>query len=180
MSTDTPNEVSQLVATLQEIEQALTKANGTDLVSDQTKEALRTGILNLRKLETADTALFKCVNKRFITRQEGKQLVGDFNTWSSDIFQAGPLIKMTPLYLEASDVGRLVDRALGQTTDRTDDPEGYIELLFGKKDNHLTILFAAVDKDGNRLLGDPKSDEAAQDLLDYAGPCPLPPCPEDL
>lgn len=180
MSTNNANEVSHLIATLQTIEQALADPTSLRPVSAQIIAELNTGITHLQKLEGVVNSIFNCVHRRFISREESRQLVDTFDSWAADVFQAGPLVNMTPLYVPATDVGRLVDRATGNAVDRTADKAGYIELWMGKQANRLSILLAAVDNEGNRLYEEPGSNEAGQDLLDFAGPCPLPPCPGSL
>lgn len=159
----TPNE---LIKTLQTIEQAL---NGTTLVDETTLADLKTGMVNLQQLAEAESMKFDSAKGRFISRAEAKPLRGAFKEWANDVFRAGPLTTMRPLYVRMDILHTLLKRA-----NPTDD---YLELNMGKEENTLCFMLAAVDKAGKRL-DDPE--QKGNDVLDQFWPCPLPPCPEDL
>ena len=171
-----PDEVSQLIATLQTIEQALAAPSGPGPVSAQTIAELTTGITNLQKLADAESINFdkpesNTIQGKFIPRSEAKSLRKEYKDWAEDIFRAGPIKKMPPLFVSVHLVQQLLNR-----TDETD----FLELTLGKSGNTLRVMMAAVDKDGNRLDDPTKPAIGGDDILDHMGPCPEPKCPVDL
>ncbi len=177
MSTNTPNEVGNLIATLQGIEQALADPTSTGPVSAQTIAELQTGITNLQKLADAESITFEkaqsnTVQGKFISRAAAKPLRKEFKDWADDLFRAGPIKKIPPLYVSVHLVQHLLDRTQKETD--------FIELTIGKSGNTLSVMLAAVDKDGNRLDDPTKPATGGDDVLNHMAPCPQPPCPTDL
>jgi len=177
MSNTTSKEVSNLITTLQVIEQALTGPNGAGSVSEDTITELRTGIANLQKLAEVESMEFGDaegggVKGRFMSRAEARPLRKEFKEWADDIFRSAALKKLPNLYISTS----LVSQLLKRTTVEDD----FLEISMGKAGNTIRLLMAVVDKDGKRLDDPRKAAGGAEDLLDEFGPCPQPPCPEDL
>ncbi len=177
MSIPTSKEISNLVATLQVIEQALTGPIGGDAVSEQTISELKTGIANLKLLAEVESIEFGDaqsaeVKGRFISRAEAQPLRKEFKEWAGDIFRSAALKNLPNLYISTSLVSQLLQR--------TKVEEDFLEISMGKTGKTIRLMMAVVDKNGKRLDDPRKAEGGGQDLLDEFGPCPQPPCPKDL
>lgn len=161
--------LNELIETLQTIEQVLNDTTGTTRVDAATLTNLQTGMVNLQQLAEAESMQFNSAKGRFISRAEAKPLRGAFKEWANNVFRAGPIKIIRPLYVRMDVLHTLLKRANSE--------EDYLELSMGKDKKTLCFMLAAVDKEGKRL-DDP--DRQGNDILDQFWPCPQPPCPEDL
>lgn len=174
MSTTTSKEVSSLVATLQAIEQALSGPNGTGLVSEEIIQDLDTGIKNLQLIADAESIEFGVaqggeVKGGFMSRADAQPLRKEFKEWAGNIFRSGVIKNQPNLYISTSLVSQLLQRATVETD--------FLEISLGKTGKTVQLMMAVVNKDGKRL-DDPDGGE--KDIVYQFGPCPQPPCPDDL
>jgi polyphosphate kinase len=180
METDSLDEVYELIDTLQQatkLVESLHQHLGVtqDKQTNQLLDKLQRGVNNLTQFVESQQIQFGAKEGRFIDREsEARPLRTEFKAWAANIFRAGVIRRMGPLYVSTSQVDKLLER-----TNRGDD--NYLEITLGKSKGELCVMMAAVTGEGVRLDDPDALTGGGEDVLDDMFPCPPHTnCPPDL